>query len=139
VGEADVGIAHQHHSQASMSSIATMATGNTGPYMGVQLRGPIMSSGMVFGRDLKTCWRETPVVSRVQAGKGAGKEKYLRSLEKRRVPAIVVRCVQHLLLWGVQEEGLFRLVPFLLCEIRTLMIFQCEWSAVPRVKVAWGV
>ncbi|KAG5220219.1 Rho-GAP domain-containing protein [Salix suchowensis] len=32
----------------------------------------------------------------------------LEDLESKRVPALVVRCAQHLLIWGVQEEGLFR-------------------------------
>ncbi|THH13214.1 hypothetical protein EW146_g6972 [Bondarzewia mesenterica] len=30
-------------------------------------------------------------------------------LEKRLLPALVVRCAQHLLKWGVEEEGLFRI------------------------------
>ncbi|KAG5641754.1 hypothetical protein DXG03_004286 [Asterophora parasitica] len=32
----------------------------------------------------------------------------LKALEERKLPALVVRCAQHLLIWGVQEEGLFR-------------------------------
>lgn len=39
------------------------------------------------------------------------KEKFkeqLKALETRKLPAVVVRCAQHLLIWGVQEEGLFR-------------------------------
>lgn len=31
-------------------------------------------------------------------------------LETRKLPALVVRCAQHLLLWGIHEEGLFRCV-----------------------------
>lgn len=34
----------------------------------------------------------------------------LKALEERKLPALVVRCAQHLLIWGVQEEGLFRYV-----------------------------
>jgi len=89
----------------------------SGPYLGVQLRAPIVTSGSVFGRDLYTCTRETAIRARwtrgvgeeMSVGVGAdAREAYLRSLEKRMVPAVVVRCAQHLLLWGVQEEGLFR-------------------------------
>ena len=29
-------------------------------------------------------------------------------LQDRLLPALVLRCVQHLLAWGIQEEGLFR-------------------------------
>lgn len=29
-------------------------------------------------------------------------------LEERLLPALIVRCVQHLSKWGVEEEGLFR-------------------------------
>jgi hypothetical protein len=28
-------------------------------------------------------------------------------LHKQRLPALVVRCVEHLMKWGVEEEGLF--------------------------------
>ncbi|KAJ3897376.1 Rho GTPase activation protein [Lentinula edodes] len=35
-------------------------------------------------------------------------KKQSKALETRRLPALVVRCAQHLLLWGVGEEGLFR-------------------------------
>ncbi|KAG6877585.1 hypothetical protein C0993_005915 [Termitomyces sp. T159_Od127] len=33
----------------------------------------------------------------------------LKALEDRKLPALVVRCAQHLLIWGIQEEGLFRI------------------------------
>jgi hypothetical protein len=32
----------------------------------------------------------------------------IKALECRVLPAVVARCAQHLLIWGVQEEGLFR-------------------------------
>ena len=47
-------------------------------------------------------------------GKGQGEERgrektgLARVFEERALPAIVVRCAQHLVLLGVQEEGLFR-------------------------------
>ena len=34
----------------------------------------------------------------------------LRALEERRLPALALRCAQHLVKWGTQEEGLFRYV-----------------------------
>jgi hypothetical protein len=41
---------------------------------------------------------------------GKMKEGLVLELEGRLLPAVVVRCAQHLLIWGVQEEGLFRWV-----------------------------
>ena len=29
-------------------------------------------------------------------------------LYERRLPALIIRCVEHLMKWGVEEEGLFR-------------------------------
>ncbi|GLB36957.1 putative GTPase-activator protein for Rho-like GTPases [Lyophyllum shimeji] len=40
--------------------------------------------------------------------KGSVRRGQLKALEERKLPALVVRCAQHLLIWGVQEEGLFR-------------------------------
>ena len=37
----------------------------------------------------------------------------LRVLEERRLPALALRCAQHLVKWGTQEEGLFRYVKWL--------------------------
>ncbi|KAG6832848.1 hypothetical protein H0H87_000202 [Tephrocybe sp. NHM501043] len=37
------------------------------------------------------------------------KRGQLMALEDRKLPALVVRCAQHLLSWGIQEEGLFRI------------------------------
>ncbi|KAF9038279.1 RhoGAP-domain-containing protein [Hymenopellis radicata] len=101
-----------------------------GPYLGKQLRGPMRTKsggggggavgGIVFGRDLKSVTRETAVGVGVQFSAadldrvlgpdriGIVDKNHLQMLEKRMLPAIVVRCAQHLLLWGIQEEGLFR-------------------------------
>ncbi|KAF9467461.1 hypothetical protein BDZ94DRAFT_1041372 [Collybia nuda] len=97
------------------------------------------SGGVVFGKDLKAVVRETGVwVGKPKAwggrwrnwdgdgGEGGGdveggeeawrarrasvRRGQLKALEERRLPALVVRCAQHLLIWGVQEEGLFRYV-----------------------------
>lgn len=67
--------------------------------------------GVVFGRSLGTAVRDTGV----PVGKPPGmleverhEEGLVRELEERSLPAVAVRCAQHILLWGVQEEGLFR-------------------------------
>jgi hypothetical protein len=102
----------------------------SGPVLGKRMRGPTRSTGggAVFGRDLRSCVAETaltttrsaetgdeigrPPHSRTASGPKAQKEQDNNELEARRVPALVVRCAQHILAWGVQEEGLFRYVWF---------------------------
>jgi len=101
-----------------------------GPVLGKCMRGPTRSTGggAVFGRDLRGCVAETalpasssapignvigrPPHSRTASGSKAQKEQDNKELEARRLPALVVRCAQHILAWGVQEEGLFRYVCF---------------------------
>jgi hypothetical protein len=113
-----------------------------GPTLGKQLRGPLRAKvGVVFGKDLRTVVRETGVgvgkpkawggrwrnwdedVDGAEDGGEAENEglrranmrrEQLKALEERKLPALVVRCAQHLLLWGIQEEGLFRWVVFYL-------------------------
>lgn len=95
-----------------------------GPVLGKMMRGPLRnklgsaaSGKVVFGRELKVVVKETRVWVG-QNGKEEGEEPVgrvergisLRALEARTVPALVARCAQHLLIWGVQEEGLFRCV-----------------------------
>lgn len=100
-----------------------------GPSLGKRLRGPMrrhnggagVAGGIVFGRDLKTCVRDTAVYvgqssedgsDRRQQHKRQGsvntKDLKQKALETRMIPALVVRCTQHLMIWGLQEEGLFR-------------------------------
>ena len=97
-----------------------------GPSLGTMLRGGQrnknggVSSGVVFGRSLRTVTRETGVnvgkeMGSMSVGGGRVKEGLILELERRLLPAIVVRCAQHLLIWGVQEEGLFRWVFFFFC------------------------
>ncbi|TFK20945.1 RhoGAP-domain-containing protein [Coprinopsis marcescibilis] len=92
---------------------------NSGPYLGDMLRGPLKPKGgavltaMVFKRDLKTVTRQTrPAImddDEFAEKKHLGeREKMAYEIQYRYLPALVVRCAQHLLLWGVQEEGLFR-------------------------------
>ena len=110
--------AYSVHSVASKSDNDSFAP-SLGPSLGTVLRGGlrnkngVVSSGVVFGKALKTVTRETGVnvgkeVGSVSAGGGRVKEGLVLELERRLLPAIVVRCAQHLLIWGVQEEGLFR-------------------------------
>lgn len=122
------------HSTGTSSSISDSDPYITpaGPVLGRRLRGPMrmysgggVAGGIVFAKDLRTVVRETCI----HAGKprasgdryedermklGHGRKSVsrgdLKALEERRLPALVVRCAQHLLIWGVQEEGLFRYV-----------------------------
>ncbi|KAJ7084358.1 hypothetical protein B0H15DRAFT_911123 [Mycena belliarum] len=97
-----------------------------GPTLGKRLRGPlkVMSSGanaggVVFGGRLKVVVSETAVTIGGRRGRDADDVTspfkqansglpLLKLLEHRMLPALVVRCAQHILIWGVQEEGLFR-------------------------------
>jgi hypothetical protein len=116
----------------SISSTSSVSVSETDPCPALAainsskyLRGPLSSSGgLVFGRRLAECVRDTAIDEvRLQlisgeyfgeeAGDGLGEGRHtfpMRPLEQRLLPAVVVRCVQHLLTWGVQEEGLFRCV-----------------------------
>ncbi|KAG9220516.1 hypothetical protein CCMSSC00406_0003972 [Pleurotus cornucopiae] len=91
----------------------------TGPLLGPCLRPPTGRGRLLFKRPLKDGFNEAPVVPRterpdvadgeVQSFDGSSvSSSVLEDLESKRVPALVVRCAQHLLIWGVQEEGLFR-------------------------------
>ena len=110
---------------SSGASISTLASGSAAsttdsdpfspsePVLGRLLRGPLRKGKVVFGKELKMVVRETRiVVGDVGGSKSLSdlmeKESLVKALEKRMLPALVVRCAQHLLIWGVQEEGLFR-------------------------------
>ncbi|KAK7692663.1 hypothetical protein QCA50_004296 [Cerrena zonata] len=100
------------------SSSVTDFDSSSGPSLGTRLRGPrrtasgsCVAGGLVFGRELNTCVNDTAIDSMLIAkefGAPSDEPMATRSLEKRLLPALVVRCAQHLLKWGVQEEGLFR-------------------------------
>ncbi|KZT19914.1 RhoGAP-domain-containing protein [Neolentinus lepideus HHB14362 ss-1] len=117
---------------SSVSGEEGFAATPSGPTLGKRLRGPLRMisgsgavSGLVFGRDLKSCVRETAVDSgrwdlgdNDHASPGHRRQMTRRldreavgekALEDRMVPALVVRCAQHLLRWGIEEEGLFRI------------------------------
>lgn len=117
-----------HNTFSGSSSISSMASSSasdcdnfvpSGPSLGKRLRGPKRTpsgtsvvGGLVFRRDLQTCVQETAtdhvlfqLVSRTEE---LDSESVIRPLEDRMLPALAVRCAQHLLKWGIQEEGLFR-------------------------------
>ncbi|EIN11873.1 RhoGAP-domain-containing protein [Punctularia strigosozonata HHB-11173 SS5] len=79
-----------------------------GPILGPQLRGNV-GLNAVFGRSLKACARDTPVVQRPGYKFEGRLGDLMLQLESRKLPALVVRCAQHILKWGVDEEGLFRI------------------------------
>ncbi|KAJ3868311.1 hypothetical protein EV359DRAFT_32622 [Lentinula novae-zelandiae] len=101
-----------------------------GPSLGTQIRSPLRKTaggaavvgGIVFGRPLTVVVKETSVGRSPNYDSSSGfdrskltmetlgtiTKKQSKALETRRLPALVVRCAQHLLLWGVGEEGLFR-------------------------------
>ncbi|KZT11074.1 RhoGAP-domain-containing protein [Laetiporus sulphureus 93-53] len=110
-------------SSASASDLDGFAL--SGPSLGRRVRGPKRTpsgasiiGGLVFKRDLRTCVKESAIDSVKEAlaaeeleGKVEDRqtgEVVLVALEERRLPAVVVRCAQHLMKWGVEEEGLFR-------------------------------
>lgn len=115
----------RHNPQTpSVSSTASSLSDHEGPQLGKCLRGPIRVlpsggavGGLVFGRELKACVEEAATDSilsllHAQSVAHAGREEpgsqpYV-PLENRHVPALVIRCAQHILAWGVQEQGLFR-------------------------------
>jgi hypothetical protein len=115
------GTPNAHSGSHSLASVSTSGSdrdgyGPCGPFLGVCLRVPAKRVGAVFRRELPACVRETAVwagndgslVEEESSGRGLLGRPELRVYEKRMLPAIVVRCAQHLLIWGVQEEGLFR-------------------------------
>lgn len=113
------------------------------------MRGPLSNGGgAVFGRRLVDCVRDTAVdevkqklVSGEYYREGWEVDK-IPPLQDRLLPALVLRCAQHLLAWGIQEEGLFRYasgeigVP----SIRNLSpSFQAQWKSIPRQSLAHRV
>lgn len=112
---------------SSTSSDSDAYSTSAGPILGKCMRGPTRSTGVgaVFGRDLRSCVAETalPASRSTQVEDAIGRPPYNENvsgsnaqrgqdneLEARRIPALVVRCAQHIFTWGLQEEGLFRYI-----------------------------
>ncbi|KAI0030765.1 hypothetical protein K488DRAFT_71924 [Vararia minispora EC-137] len=109
-------------------SISTTGTGSTtggtasfsssedGPGLGERMRAPLATRGLVFAQPLGQCVRHTalePVRVALAAAEKADSAVpdpgVDASPEERMLPALVVRCVQHIMKWGLEEEGLFRI------------------------------
>ena len=96
----------------TLSSTSTGQTdpesfGFTGPSLGTCLRGPVRNSaggfvigGLVFGRQLRACVQDTAIDAVRLAPTTSG--------DSQPGEALVICCVEHLMKWGVEEEGLFR-------------------------------
>ncbi|KAF9244863.1 hypothetical protein BU15DRAFT_41388 [Melanogaster broomeanus] len=122
----------RHNPQTpSVSSTGSSLSDNEGPQLGKCLRGPLrisptgasVAGGLVFGRDLRICVRDTAINSirtpnyvrpfGVESQESESSTNIQQSepsapLESRYIPALVVRCAQHIFAWGIQEQGLFR-------------------------------
>ncbi len=100
------------------SSSASSYEVPSGPTLGTRLRGPKHNNsggsivgGAVFGRRLQACVQDTAtdrVKHLLNQSAHSDDTVGVKPLEDRLLPALVVRCVQHLTLWGLQEAGLFR-------------------------------
>ncbi|KAG1784386.1 uncharacterized protein HD556DRAFT_1315120 [Suillus plorans] len=121
---------HRHSPHASSGSWSGLLA-STVPILGKRLRGPVhlsprgagVAGGLVFGRDMKTCIRDTAIDSvrtalrakEFDSSATQDADSMLSNapslpsaaLGSRQLPALVVRCAQHILTWGVQELGLF--------------------------------
>lgn len=102
-------------SSVSIDDKMSMQSGAANLNFGRIVRGPLsIGGGAVFGRRLSDCVRDTAVddvkqklLSGEYHDEGWEVDK-IPPLQDRLLPALVLRCVQHLLAWGIQEEGLFR-------------------------------
>ncbi|KAF8332062.1 uncharacterized protein EI90DRAFT_3016158 [Cantharellus anzutake] len=90
-------------------SVTIMASSmsSSGPKLPLPLR-PARSEGggLLFGRPLASAVADTLI------GAYSDDDRWLDLKGKQRglaCPALVVRCIQHLELWGIEEEGLFRI------------------------------
>ncbi|KAF9808928.1 hypothetical protein IEO21_07693 [Rhodonia placenta] len=108
----------------------------SGPTLGRRLRGPRRTpsgasivGGLVFKRDLKTCVAETAIRGNMSRDENEDRRS-VPLLEDRLVPALVVRCAQHVLRWGVQEEGLFRVSgrSSHVAKLRSEFDAGCDWD-----------
>jgi len=99
----------------SVDDKMSIQSGATGLSFGRIVRGPLsVGGGVVFGRRLADCVRTTAVddvKQKLLSGEYYGEwweNDKIPPIQERLLPALVLRCVQHLLAWGIHEEGLFR-------------------------------
>ena len=101
-------------SSVSIDDKSSIQSGATNFNPGRIMRGPLsVGGGVVFGIRLADCVRNTAVDDVKQKFLSAeyyeGREDHkIPPLQERLLPAIALRCVQHLMTWGIHEEGLFR-------------------------------
>ncbi|KAG8800820.1 hypothetical protein FRC16_001964 [Serendipita sp. 398] len=92
--------------EISSRRVQTQTDMSAGPNLGTLLRPPFRKTaeggGLVFGRSLVDCVRDTKSLVVLGAEVEAG-------IEARFIPALVLRCVQHIERWGIKEEGVFRI------------------------------
>ncbi|KAF7361921.1 Rho-GAP domain-containing protein [Mycena venus] len=136
-------ISSSNHS-SSISDVDAFAA-PVGPTLGKRLRGPLKVTttganvgNVVFGGRLKVVVSETSVTAggrRARDIEAVGKQgspssSLLKQLERRMLPALVVRCAQHILIWGVQEEGLFRVTgrPSHISHLRSEFDSGADWD-----------
>ena len=136
-------------SSVSIDDKMSMQSGANGLNFGRIVRGPLtVGGGTVFGRRLVDCVRDTAVddikqklISGNYYREGWEVHK-IPPLQDRLIPALVLRCSQHLLAWGVQEEGLFRCVS---CQIgahgpvTSLLPSQAQWKGITSESIACRV
>ena len=133
-------------SSVSIDDKMSMQSGATTLSFGRIIRGPLsIGGGAVFGRRLADCVRDTAaddVKQRLLSGEyyeEGWENDEIPPLEERLLPALVLRCAQHLLIWGIQEEGLFRyaFVPTGAFGIKhSSTPFQGQWEGVTRQSLA---
>jgi hypothetical protein len=136
-------------SSVSIDDKMSMQSGAASLNFGRIIRGPLsIGGGVVFGRPLADCVRDTAVdevKQKLLSGEYYREEwevDKIPPLQDRLLPALVLRCAQNLLAWGIQEEGLFRCA---FGKIRALGIkhlpplFQAQWKGVPRQSLACRV
>ncbi|KAF8210201.1 hypothetical protein K438DRAFT_144275 [Mycena galopus ATCC 62051] len=136
-------ISSSNHSSSISDADAFAAP--VGPILGKRLRGPLRVTmtgsnvgSVVFGGRLKVIVSETSVTAGGRRGRdieaagtpGTAGLPLLRQLESRMLPALVVRCAQHILVWGVQEEGLFRVTgrPSHISKLRSEFDSGADWD-----------
>lgn len=100
---------HGHSSSDPSTALRNVARGGAplvGPTLPKPLRDPIEPrGGLLFGRPLRHAVEDTAIDLSREA------KPWLDAKGKQRgenCPALIVRCIQYLEKWGIEEEGIFR-------------------------------